>query len=134
MRAIALVVLLATPAVLAAAANAKTPMTADEFEAFATGNTLTYQRPDEIYGTEAYLPGRKVRWSDGSPGCQSGLRYSKDGNICFYYRGTAEPACWTFLRTDGRVTADLADEPGDRLYEVVISKEALPCNGLQAGD
>lgn len=118
----------------AAPAVAETAMTADEFEAFATGNTLTYQGPDGVFGTEEYLPGRKVRWSDGSPGCRSGLWYPKDGNICFYYRGTAEPACWTLLRTGGKVTADIADEPGDRLYEVMISKEALPCNGLQAGD
>ena len=107
-------------------------MTADEFDAFATGKTLTYLGPDGVFGTEEYLPGRKVRWSDGSPSCHSGYWYPKNGDICFYYQGSAEPACWTFLQAEGKVTADSSGDAETVFLDVVVSKDPLPCNGLKA--
>lgn len=126
MRAIALATFLAAPAV------AEPRMTAEDFDAFATGNTLAYLQSDGVFGTEEYLPGRKVRWSDGSPGCQSGLWYPKDGDICFQYQGVAEPACWTFMKQGGKVMADYAGDAETVFLDVAVSKDPLPCNGLKA--
>ncbi len=36
---------------------AETPMSGAEFEAYATGRTLTYAERGVIYGIEEYLPG-----------------------------------------------------------------------------
>ncbi len=55
---LALVLIAATPALAADA-----PMTAAEFEAYATGKTLTYAVGGEVYGAEQYLPGRRVLWA-----------------------------------------------------------------------
>jgi hypothetical protein len=106
-------------------------MTAAEFDDFATGRTLTYQRPNEIFGTEEYLPGRKIRWSDGSPGCYAGVWYPrKDGAICFLYQGVPDPACWSFVRDGDTVRADFADDADSQFYDVVLSEHPLPCSGI----
>ena len=39
------------------------PVTGPEFDAYVTGRTLTYAAAGQIYGTEAYLPGRRVIWA-----------------------------------------------------------------------
>ncbi|MFN5996058.1 MAG: hypothetical protein ACK47C_15390 [Paracoccaceae bacterium] len=126
--ALALAILLAAPA------GAETRMTADDFDAFATGKTLTYRSASGVFGTEEYLPGRKVRWSDGSAGCYSGLWYPKGEDICFYYQGVDEPACWRFLRTDDKVIADFSGDAETLFLDVVASKDKLPCNGLKANE
>jgi hypothetical protein len=128
MRALILATLLATPLV------AETPMTAEEFDAFATGRTLTYQTPDAVFGTEEYLPGQKVRWSDGTAGCYAGSWFAKNDKICFVYQGVANPACWTFVQTGSRVRADFSDDAEVLFYDVVISKTVLPCSGLKDQD
>lgn len=127
-----LILTLAT--VLATPTLAETSMTADEFDAFATGKTLTYQTPDFVFGTEEYLPGRRVRWSDGSPGCYSGTWYPKDGEICFLYQGSSTPACWSFVRNGSKVQADSSDDAETLIYDVVISEDPLPCSGFTKGN
>ena len=81
MRALALAALLAlAPVVAGAESPLPAPMTAAEFDAYATGKTLTYSQYGEIYGTEEYLPNRRVRWqaklADAAP---SALAVSRDG-------------------------------------------------------
>ena len=127
MRALILAFLLAPPAL------AENRMTAEAFDAFATGRTLTYQQPDIVFGTEEYLPGRRVRWSDGTAGCYAGSWFPKDGEICFLYQGTTEPACWSFVQEGDRVSATSSDDAERLVYDVVISKTALPCSGLKEG-
>lgn len=117
-----LALLLATPAL------AETPMTAKDFDAFATGRTLTYQRPGQVFGTEEYLPGRKVRWQEAGNGCSSGTWFAQDQSICFSYTGYPQPACWVFVRSGDRVLAhELGGPPGDPPFQVVASDAPLSC-------
>ena len=49
-------------ALLAVPAAAQEAMTADEFDAYVTGKTLTYSDGGPPYGIEEYRPGREVSW------------------------------------------------------------------------
>src|SRR5690606_20167157 len=55
-----------------APATSGTPMTAEEFDSYATGKTLTYSQYGQIFGTEEYLPNRRVRWQVTGDLCQYG--------------------------------------------------------------
>jgi hypothetical protein len=117
-----LALLLATPAL------AETPMTAQDFDAFATGKTLTYQRSGQLFGTEEYLPGRKVRWYETGKGCSNGTWFAQDQSICFTYTGSPEPACWIFVRSGDRVVAhSMDDAPGDQPFQVAPRDTPLSC-------
>lgn len=119
---------------LAAPALAEPPMTADEFEAFATGRTLTYQRPGHVFGTEEYLPGRKVRWQEAGKGCSGGTWFARDSAICFAYTGFPRPACWVFVQTGDRVVAhSLDDAPGEQPFQVTASDTPLDCSATGGG-
>lgn len=125
MRALAL----ATIAALApCAASAQDPMTAEEFDAYATGKTLTYSQYGEIYGTEEYLPNRRVRWQVTGDICQYGRWYEKGGLICFAYEYSDGEHCWSFWQEDGGLRAlSTEDLPGDELSEVKDATRGLSC-------
>ncbi len=116
------------------AARAETPMTATEFEAHVTGQTVTYQQFDDIFGIEEYLPGRKVRWSVAPGDCQYGSWYPEAGAICFVYEYDPDPQCWTFWLRGGAMVA-LSDSaaPGAELAEVARSPTPLSCPGPDVG-
>jgi hypothetical protein len=121
-------------ALLPVAAAAETPITADAFEAHVTGKTLTYRQYDFIFGTEEYLPGRKVRWSVMPGECQYGNWYPQDEDICFAYEGSPVPACWTFwLRNGTLVALSVNADAGAELYEIEASAKPLPCPGPDVG-
>ena len=58
-------------ALLPLPAFAQTPMTAAEFDAYATGKTLTYARDGAVWGAEQYLPDRKVVWAFTAEECHN---------------------------------------------------------------
>lgn len=118
----------------AAAAQTDTPITAQEFEAHVTGQTVTYQQFGSIFGIEEYLEGRKVRWSVAPNTCQYGSWYPEGDHICFVYEYDPTPACWTFWMRDGALVAlSIADAPGAELYEVERDQTPLPCPGPDVG-
>ena len=119
----------ATPLVAAA----QTPLTADEFDAYATGKTLAYAQGDEIWGIEQYLPGRRVVWAFSADECQYGTWFPKDEQICFLYDNDPEPQCWTFYRQGEGLKAKFAGEDGTELAEVAQSSEPLNCPGPDIG-
>ncbi|MDP3197047.1 hypothetical protein [Tabrizicola sp.] len=128
MRHLALALLLATPAL------GETTITADGFEAHVTGKTVTYRQFDYVFGTEEYLPDRRVRWSTAPDQCQYGTWYPKDDNICFVYEYDPTPHCWTFWLKDGALVAMSADGlPGEELHEVSATDQPLPCPGPEVG-
>lgn len=115
-------------------AQAETPMTAAEFEAYVTGKTLTYSQFGQPYGVEEYLPGRKVRWAFTEDECQYGTYFDKDGLICFAYEDEPGPHCWTFWREGGGLKAlAVTDAPGSELSEVSQSDAPLNCPGPDVG-
>lgn len=115
-------------------ALASPPMTADEFEAYVTGSTITYRQQDHIFGTEEYLDGRRVRWSVAPDHCQYGTWYPEGEAICFVYEYDPTPHCWTFWMEGGALAA-LSTEaaPGAELYEIERSPTPLACPGPGVG-
>jgi len=120
---------------LALPAMAETPMTAQEFEDYTTGRTLTFSFMGVPYGVEQYLPGRRVLWSFIDEECQDGIWYEEAGNICFLYdHAPGDPQCWTFFRHDDGLRAIFAGEGSTtELYEVERSRRPLICEGPEVG-
>jgi hypothetical protein len=121
-------------AVLPVAALAQTPMTGDDFDAYVTGKTLTYSQYGTIFGTEEYLPDRRVRWAFTEDLCQYGSWYPQDENICFVYEYDPVPHCWTFWKDGDRLMAlSVNDAPGAELSEVEQTDTPLTCQGPDVG-
>ncbi len=109
------------------------PMSAAEFDAYVTGKTLTYSQYGTVYGTEEYLPGRKVRWQVGDD-CQYGHWYERTGLICFTYEYDIGEYCWTFWRDDHGLSAlATTDPPEAELSEVQQTTDGLTCPPLDVG-
>lgn len=116
----------------AAPARSESPMSAEEFESYATGRTLIYGDADGPYGVEEYLPGRRVRWSFLDGECIDGHWFAEAEAICFAYDGRASPVCWHFfLRADGLRARPLSGS-GD-LYEISRSRAPMVCRGPRVG-
>ncbi len=115
-------------------AFAQSTLTAAEFEAYATGKTLTYSVGGQVFGTEQYLPGRKVRWAFTGDECTNGSWYEEAGQICFVYDHDGTPQCWTFTQSDTGLKAKFAgDGPANELSEVAQTDKPLPCQGPDVG-
>ncbi|MCF3581157.1 hypothetical protein L2E76_11575 [Planktothrix agardhii 1811] len=128
MRAFAFALLLATPAI------AQTPMTAEEFEAFATGKTLDYFSDGQVFGREVYLPGRQVRWAFTAEECKLGHWYPEGEQICFLYDGDPEPKCWRIWPNgDGLAASYATDTPDIPPRYVRETTEPLACAGPNVG-
>lgn len=115
-------------------ARAETPMTAAEFEAYATGKTLTYSVDGEVYGAEQYLPDRRVIWAFKGNVCADGIWYEEAGLICFAYENDPEPQCWNFFSGATGLRAEFTgDAAGSPLSEVGQSPIPLNCAGPDVG-
>lgn len=117
---------------LALPAAAQAPLTAEEFEAYATGKTLSYALGGQVFGTEQYLPGRRVVWAFEGSDCQYGRWYPQGEQICFAYED-GEPQCWVFARDGSGLSARYMNDPGLQLSEVAQSPEPLTCPGPDVG-
>lgn len=115
-------------------AGAETPMTAGEFDAYATGKTLDYYEGGEVFGREVYLPGRQVRWAFTADECKMGRWYPEGDQICFLYDGDPEPKCWRIWPDgDGLAAAYATDTPDIPPREVRQTDEPLACPGPDVG-
>lgn len=104
------------------------PMTAQDFDAYVTGKTLTFAMPDGTpFGVEAYGPDRSVTWSSAPGLCQTGVWYDKAGLICFLYRNDPKEKCWTVDRTDRGLRAQSTE--GTVLFEATEAQVPLVCPG-----
>ena len=82
---------------LASAANADTPMTGEEFEAYVTGRTLTYATQNAFHGVERYLPRHRVYWQNRHGECIKGRWYEEGTNICFVYENDLQSEAFDIL-------------------------------------
>lgn len=115
-------------------ASAETQLTPTEFEAYATGKTLTYAAGGEVYGVEQYLPGRKVRWAFIDDTCRIGHWYEAGPEICFVYEHDSTPQCWTFHLDASGLKARFTNDPvGTELSEVNQTPDPLACTGPDVG-
>lgn len=125
---------LALALILAGPALADTAMSAPEFERYSTGRTLSYAYGGSIFGTEQYLPGRRVIWAFAGEECRSGSWYPQDGDICFVYDDDGTPQCWQFFQGPGGLRAQFMDDPdGSELSEVAQTPDPLSCPGPDVG-
>lgn len=109
------------------------PMTAEEFDAYTQGKTVTYSADGQVYGAEEYLPGRRVRWAYTEDICREGDWYEEAGQICFTYDYDPRPQCWVFWQ-DGRLNAlFMGSDSGTRLREYEVSRKPLHCAGPEVG-
>lgn len=124
---------LALPA-YAAPSAAEQPMSAAEFETYATGKTLYYATGGAAYGAEQYLAGRRVIWTFLDGNCTEGVWYEAAGQICFLYQHDPDPQCWSFFEGGRGLTARFENDPAQaELIEVEQSREPLICTGPQVG-
>jgi len=122
--------------VAALPAAAEEPMTAEEFDAYTRGLTLTYSVEGTPYGVEQYLPNRRVRWTFIGDQCQDGIWYERAGNICFIYdNAPMNEQCWQFFQTEGGLRAVFQgpDGPSTELYEVQQNDAPMACMGPDVG-
>lgn len=120
--------------VAGSAQAADAPMSVAEFEAYATGKTLTYAMGGEVYGAEQYLPGRRVIWAFKGEECRRGSWYEAAGKVCFVYEHDTTPQCWTFQQGSGGLRAQFSDDPeGAELASVRESPQPLTCAGPDLG-
>lgn len=109
------------------------PMTAEEFETYTQGKTVTYSADGQVYGAEEYLPGRRVRWAYTEDICREGDWYEEAGQICFTYDYDPRPQCWVFWQDGGLNALFMGSDSGTRLREYEVSRKPLPCAGPEVG-
>ena len=130
----ALLTMTASLAAPAFAAKPDTPMTAEEFSAYATGKTLSYAQNGEVWGSEQYLAGKRVVWTFSGEECQYGQWYADADAICFVYETDPTPQCWHFFRESNGLRAEFLDDPvNTNLSEVSQSETPLTCPGPDVG-
>lgn len=120
--------------VLAGPALALTPMTADEFETHVTGKTLVYPLDGAVYGSEAYLPGRRVHWAETGGDCRTGIWYPEGRQICFLYSEDPAPKCWSLWPDGGGLAGRFAtDSLTMSFHRAREAAEPLICPSLDLG-
>ena len=111
-----------------------TPLTATEFDSYATGKTLLYAEGGAVWGQEQYLADHRVLWAFTGQPCEYGTWYAANGAICFVYDGKPDPNCWLFYHgTQGLVAQFLGDAGANLLSEVGQTSEPMNCPGPQVG-
>ena len=125
---------LAVCLVLASNAAAQEGMTADEFDAYVTGRTITFSTvTNPSFGVERYLPGRRVMWSTFDGICQYGVWFESKGDICFRYDGDPEHKCWTIFDDPAGLRGVYTTNPNTTvIYEVPDQEDPLICNDLSS--
>lgn len=120
--------------ILASPASAETPLTAEAFDALTQGRTMTWAEFGQVYGIEAYLPGRRVRWTLVGGDCKLGHWYPDGALICFRYEDDPEPDCWTITEAGPALHARAAGTAADAAPVVVEeTAEPLACPGPEVG-
>lgn len=110
------------------------PLSAEGFEAYVTGKTLSYASNGFPFGAEDYMGGRRVRWSYLDGDCLEGVWYPEGGLICFAYEALPEPQCWSFFLGPDGLFARFENRPGaTELYEMAELPEPLVCPGPKVG-
>lgn len=115
-------------------ANIGTPLSATEFESYASGKTLTYAEGGQVWGTEQYLPGRQVLWAFTGQPCQAGSWHAEDQAICFEYEGETGQNCWLFYHgPSGLVAQFQGGDATTNLSETAQTSTPMQCPGPKVG-
>jgi hypothetical protein len=115
-------------------ALAETAMSADEFDAYTSGQTLYYSQNGTVYGAESYFDRARVRWSFLDGNCLFGTWQQREDMICFEYGPDLDIQCWRFFKDEGGLIAKFpTDEPTAPLYEAHRAPTPLECPGPDVG-
>ena len=114
------------------------PLSAAEFEAYATGKTLTYAAAGKVWGQEEYLPGRQVVWAFSGEPCEYGtwiaaLSTENTPMQCFVYEDHPDQNCWEFFHGQAGLVALFVGGDGTLLSEVAETSEPMKCPGPKVG-
>lgn len=113
---------------------ARTLMTAEEFDRFSLGKTLDYATGGQVWGSEAYFEGRRVRDADLGGPCLDGSWFPQGDAICFVYPAREGLHCWHFWREGDRVLAQyLSAAPDEAPQEVTEAASPLACPDPDVG-
>jgi hypothetical protein len=117
-----------------ASPNSERILSAAEFEAFAGGTTLYFDRQGQPYGAEEYKPDRRVIWTFLDGTCERGAWYNEGDKICFVYETQTNAQCWNFLEAAGQKRARVVgDAPSNDLFVVGQDNRKLSCPGPGVG-
>ncbi|MEO0929895.1 MAG: hypothetical protein AAFY14_04505 [Pseudomonadota bacterium] len=120
MRSAIVVCLLAVPA------HAQDAMTGDAFETYAEGRTLGYSVGNrDPYGTERYLPNRRVIWTTIDGRCSTGSWFPSEEQICFLYDDDPDQKCWYFFLNGDELVGIFEDSIGQPYRVSVIDDNDL---------
>lgn len=111
-----------------------TPLSAEAFESYVEGKTLSYSTGGSAYGVEAYLRNRRVQWSYLDGECTYGYWYPEGQQICFVYEDLlAGPQCWEFFLRGGRLTARFEGDPQETEFYETGEVDDMMCLGPDVG-
>lgn len=116
------------------AVHAQDAMTGPEFDAYATGKTITFSsQTNPAYGVERYLPGQRVMWSTFDGICKYGVWFESKGDICFRYDDIEVLQCWTMFDEPNGLRGVYTTVPDTTvIFEVLGRDDPLICNDLSS--
>ena len=110
------------------------PLTAEEFDRRVAGRTLDFLLGGAPYGTEQYLPGRRVIWAFTDGPCREGRWMPRGERICFEYDD--EPGrlhCWSFHEGPDGLVARSTGMGGDGVVAMRPRDTPMDCPGPEVG-
>ncbi len=111
-----------------AAQAADIPLSAEAFEDYTTGYTVTFADRAGHAGQETYLENRRVRWADHEGVCTDGSWYGMGEMICFDYGEEPVTQCWWFYLEDYGLRAEYIDQSADStLFETGRDDKPITC-------
>lgn len=111
---------------LALPVHAQEAMTAEDFETYAEGRTLGYSVGNrDPYGTERYLPNRRVIWTTIGGRCSTGSWFPVEDQICFVYDDDPDEKCWHFFPNADELVGIFEQSVGQAYRVSVIDDDDL---------
>jgi hypothetical protein len=101
----------------------------EEFETKVTGRaTQIYHLTGELYGTEYFLPKRRVIWQKaGETTCFSGTWAPNNDLVCFRYEGSAGSCNKYYVEADKLVSVDFVGGVQTSMaYSLQVANESPP--------
>lgn len=128
----------APPAAALPPSDLGAPLSAAQFEAYATGKTLTYAQDGTVWGQEQYLPGRGVVWEFTGEPCEYGTwteekAYDDTPMMCFVYDDNPDTNCWQFYLGKTGLVALFVGGGNTAFSEVGQTQEPMQCPGPKVG-
>lgn len=108
------------------------PLDARAFDALTLGQRMNTFDPDELYGVEEFLPGRRTIWKDAR-GCVRATWEQVDDQICFRYEHRPDtPVCWIYNIVDGELRGWFQSRADGLSVRLIPGTNPMICDWLGA--